>query len=688
MLGKVPASRLRLIETIVRAARGRLRASERAVGEAFLRRYYRGVADEELAKRDPDALAACALAHLSAARRRRPGRPWVRVFNPDPARDGFHSQHTVVMIVCDDAPFLVDSMNMAVNQAGLAVHLIVHPIIEVLRDGSGALRAVAEPGARRSRAESWQLLEVDRETDAARLASLEQRIRGALDDVRVAVADWSRMRERAQTLAEGTETDPPPLPATELLEGRALLEWMIDNHFTFLGARYYRLVRGRHADRLVPDLASGLGLLRAGRPDHPAHTVRLTGDVRRHARDRALLIITKANSIATVHRATYLDYVGVKTFDGRGQVTGEHRFLGLWTSSAYSCSPRDIPVLRHKVQEIITHFGLAPQSHDGKAVLHVLEAHPRDELFQATAAELIPTIRGVVNLYDRQVVRLFVRRDSFHRFWSCLLYVPRDRYNTEVRHRIEAIIREAFGGTDVESQVQLSESTLARVHLIVRTPLDRRTADPALLEQRIAAAVQTWADGLRAALTARFDEAEALRLVARYRAALPAAYAEDTAAADAVADIEVLEAVARRPDDLHLRLFRPGGADAGRVHLKLYRPRDPRAISDVLPMLENLGLRLISERPYEVRLAGAPPVWIQDFELEHRDGPALDLAADGPRLTAAIAALWQGQAENDGFNRLVLAARLSWRETLVLRAYCRWLLQTGIPFSQAYMERV
>jgi glutamate dehydrogenase len=353
--------------------------------------------------------------------------------------------------------------------------------------------------------------------------------------VRVAVADWAEMRQRAHRLAAELATAPGPLPSTEVLEGRALLDWMVDNRFTFLGARHYRLERGRTTDRLVPDPASGLGLLRSRRPGHPPHAVTLAGDVRKHARSRSLLVITKANTVATVHRPTYLDYVGVKTFNARGEVTGEHRFLGLWTSMAYSSSPRDIPVLRHKVQEVIAHFGLAPQSHDGKAVLHVLEAYPRDELFQATPEELIPIIRGIVNLYDRQVVRLFVRRDNFHRFWSCLLYVPRDRYNTVVRHRIEAIVREAFSGTEVESQVQLSESVLARVHLIVRTPDGTRVADAAVVERRIAAAVLTWTDALRAALTSRYDEAEALRLLAHYGDALPAAYAEDTPAEAAVA---------------------------------------------------------------------------------------------------------------------------------------------------------
>jgi glutamate dehydrogenase len=687
MLGKVPASRLKLIEDIVRAARRRRHGGEPATTDTFLRRYFRGVAEEDLSARGAANLAGAALRHLAAGATRRAGQPLVRVFNPDPA-DGFSSPHTVVSIVCDDMPFLVDSLSIAANQAGLAVHLIVHPVIDVKRDRRGRLRAVVEPGTSGAHAESWQLIEVDREPDPARLAALEAHLLSVLDDVRVAVTDWAEMRRRAQDLAANLETEPLPLGSPEILEGRALLEWMADNHFTFLGARRYRLERGRTRDRLVPDAKSGLGLLRAGRPTHPVRPVALTGEIRAHARNRQLLVITKANTVATVHRATYLDYVGIKTFDARGEVNGEHRFLGLWTSTAYSRSPRDIPVLRHKVQQIIAHFGLAPQSHDGKAVLHVLETYPRDELFQTSTDDLIPIVRGIVNLYDRQQVRLFVRRDAFHRFFSCLLYVPRERYSTEVRQRIEGIVRGAYGATAIESSVQLSESVLARVHLIVRTPDTRKVPETPAVERQIAAAVLTWHDGLRGALGAAYDEAQALRLFARYGRALSVAYQEDTPAPAAVADIEALEALAAAPDRLHLRLYRPAGAARERINLKLYQLREPKAISDVLPTLENLGLRLISERPYALGAIDGVPRWIQDFELELAAGTTLDLAADGARVTAAITALWLGRAENDGFNRLVLAAKLSWRETVVLRAYCRWLLQTGIPFSQPYMEGV
>ena len=252
------------------------------------------------------------------------------------------------------------------------------------------------------------------------------------------------MRRRARELASDLESQAPGHPSSEVLEAKELLEWMEDNHFTFLGYRQYRLRRGRQEDRLEPLPETGLGVLRPGRRGHKPKSIVLRGEIREHARAKDLLIVTKANTISTVHRATYLDYVSIKTFDAAGDVSGEHRFIGLWTWSAYSMSPHEIPVLRHKVQAVVSHFGVSPSSHDGRAVLRVLETYPRDELFQTSIPDLVRTIRGIVNVYERQQVRLFVRRDAFRRFYSCLIYVPRDRYNTQVRQRIEVIVRETF----------------------------------------------------------------------------------------------------------------------------------------------------------------------------------------------------------------------------------------------------
>ena len=706
MLGKIPANRLRLIERVVDRAvallsRGKTArrggpwvksaAALKPLVPTFVRHYYRGVSEDDLAARGLDDLAGAALWHLEAGLTRKPGTPWVHVCNPQAVSEGYASPHTVVAVVCDDMPFLVDSISMVLNHAGLTLQYIAHPILAVERDRRGRLRAVTDDAGEHGQLESWQFYEIDRETDPAVLASLELRLLATLGDVRASVADWSEMRRRAREVAAHLEVAARGGKAGDVIETRDLLEWMDDNHFTFLGYRRYKLQRGKASDRLLPVAESGLGILRIPEGGVTPPPTVLEGTIRDHARDKDLLVITKANSVSTVHRSEYLDYVGIKIFDAKGEVVGEHRFLGLWTSSAYNLNPRDIPVLRHKVAKVIAHFGLSATSHDGKALIHVLEHFPRDELFQASVADLIRLARGVVNLYERQQVRLFIRRDTFERFYSCLVYVPRDRYNTTVRQRIEGVIRDALHGTSIDSQVQLSTSALARVHLLVRTETgdslrpDSR-ADIVAIEARLSNAILTWADGLEAALTAEHDEAEARHLCARYAAALPVAYQEDTAPAAAVHDIAELEVLRTTTSDTRMRLYRPAGAPVSKVQLKLYRQGKPLPISDVLPTLENLGLRLISERPYA--LGAGETAWIQDFELEHPQGVAIDVPTDGPRLIEAVRAVWAGHSENDGFNKLILSANLNWRETALLRAYCRWLLQTGMPFSQAYMESV
>jgi len=717
----VPAERLRLIEKIVAAARhvaaGRSRQryaagrqQHRAAGrragleERFLRAYYHGVAEEDLAARDPRYLAAAALDHLRFGRTRRADQPLVRVFSPDAWQDGFTSPHTLVYIVTRDMPFLVDSSSIVFSRASIGIHLIVHPVLLVQRAGAGEITAAAladaasasgappdDRGPRRGalgrqRVESWQLYEIDRQLDPDSMREIERRLLATLEDVRLAVTDWPRMRERALEVASASDAPDP----------RAMLEWMAGDHFTFLGYRHYRLRRGRSRDTLIPTLESGLGILRAPRRGTPPPApLALTGELRRHARTPDPLIVTKANSVATVHRATYLDYVGVKTFGPNGEVTGEHRFLGLWTSSVYHRSPREIPVLATKVAEVVRRFGLAPNSHDAKAVVHALETFPRDELFQATVSELVDIVRGIVNLYERALVRLFVRRDVFERFYSCLVYVPRDRYNTDVRERIEAILLRALRGQEIETQVQLSESTLARLHVVVRTePPAPREIDAAQIEREIAAAATTWADRLRVELARRMDESAALAATQRYVRIFPAAYRDDVEPREALSDIADLEALEREPKTLRLRLHRPAGQRPERMHLKIVKLGDPVPLSDLLPTMENFGLRVIAERPYQLAWSpqGSPSdapeaAWIQDFELEHRDGGRIDIERIEPLFREGFLAVWRAEVENDGFNRLLLSAGLGAREISVLRAYCRYLLQTGVAFSQAYMER-
>jgi glutamate dehydrogenase len=676
--GQIPAARQRIIDRIAaQAARKRQRVGKVPVA-AFIGAYYRGVAEEDLSARGIPDLVGAARAHLEFGRMRKQGTPLVRVYSPVAKRDPFASSHTIVEVVCDDMPFLVDSLAIVFAQQTLDVHLTIHPVLRVQRDRAGALVSIEPDSGGTS--ESWQHIEIDRLPDDETCDRLRQKLVTVLGDVHRACGDWPKMRDQAKALAQELRAIPRKQVAANTKESAALLDWLADNHFTFLGYREFRLVRGPDIDLLEPMPDTSLGILRT-RTKH--HTVELTGELRTQARAPEPVFITKANTLSTVHRGTYLDYVGVKRFDGKGTVIGERRFLGLFTSTVYQAGPRDIPLLREKIEQLIERFGIAANSHDGKAVAHVIDTYPRDELFQATVEDLMASVRGIVNLYERQQVRLFVRKDRFNRYYSCLLFVPRDRYNTQVRKRIEAIVLEALHGTAVELQVQLGDSALARVHMLVRVRTeDRAKVNTPDLERHIAEAVRTWSDHLRDALIAKHGEPTGLQLARQFANAFPAGYQADASIEDTLRDIEQLGPLLASGDGIELRLNARGEA----WHLRTLRSGAPVVLSDALPVLENMGLRVLTERPYRVTTGNERAVWIQDFELQPAAKAASGVDVEH-NFRDAYLAIDSGHAENDGFNRLVFAAGLEWRSVSVLRAYARYLLQTGLPFSQNYMEQ-
>ena len=688
-------ARSRFLEKIVAAAKSAADDTLNLDVAAYIQQYYRNTALDDLKDRAVEDLAGAALSHLALAMRRQPGTPRILVGNPAPDTDGWDSGHSIVQIVTDDMPFLVDSTSMVLNRRGSYIHLTVHPVLHVRRNDQGTLLEVPTPdqAGPDARLESFMHLEIDRETAPDVLQAISSELERVLRDVRAACQDWALMRGRARDICAELEQAPPPLDEEIIKEGRELLEWMVDDHFTFLGYREYKLIPGEEADQLqaIPDTA--LGILRHPPPERSTNAPPLGGrEIRRQARSRDLLIITKANSRATVHRNSYLDYVSVKSFDADGRVTGERRFLGLWTSAAYSRSPREIPLLRDKLRRVMAESGLRPDSHGGKALVHILNNYPRDELFQSSIADLVRISTGIYALQERQRTKLFVRRDAFRRFFSCLVFVPRDRYNTQVRERIQKILLDALCGISVESAVEISESALARVHFIVRTPQGTvPRVQVGVLERRIADAVRTWGDHLRVQLVDRFGEEEGLALLREYADVFPAAYLEDVTPREATFDIERLEAIRAAPRRLRMSLYRPAGFAADRVRFKLFHAGDSLPLSEILPMLENMGLRVISERPYRVRNtneAGPRETWIQDFEMSTADGQPIDPGKVNQLFQQAFENTWLGRVENDGFNRLILKAGLDWRQAALLRALCRYLLQTGLPFSQAYMEQV
>jgi len=656
--------------------------------EAFVDAYYARAAIDDLALSDGEHLARAAVAHWQVGAHRDGGRPVVRVHTPTVASEGWDAPHTLIDIVNDDMPFLVDSVTMAIDRHDLGVHLVVHPVLEVRRTDDGTLLAAAPSGeSPDATRESWLHVEVDRETSADILDGVRDDLERVLGDVRAATDDWANMLAAADAVDAELDERAPPIDPEELAEGSALLRWMAAQHFTFLGYRKYDL--GRDADggdllRAVP--GSGLGILRH-RNTH-AHASdsfsRLPAPIRAKARERTLLVLTKANARSTVHRPTYLDYVGVKRYDVDGNVIGEHRFLGLFTSSAYSASPIDVPVVRRKVSEVIARAGLAPASHDFKDLIAILESYPRDDLFQIDVAELFEISMGILRLQERRRVRMFVHREQYGRFVSCLVFVPRERYTTPVRIGIADVLIDAFGASSYEWNTRLSASVLARLHYVLRVDPAaslNRSVDVAAVEARVGAAARAWADDLRDALVRAYGEEAGLDLLRVWGVAFPASYQEDAGAAEALADLGELAALdADGAPPLAVRL----SGSTEHLDLKLYGLGAQPSLSEVLPRLSNMGVIVDDEHPYTITPASRAARWIKHFRLR---GPADAPPAAYDLFEEAFLAVSGGDAEDDVFNELVLLGGLSWREVALLRAFGRYLRQVGTPFSQTYIAR-
>jgi glutamate dehydrogenase len=661
----------------------------------FVRWYWEDVPGEDLEQRGVAELYGAAVAHWNLAQQRRPGRAEVRVYTPALEQHGWQSSHSVVEICNDDMPFLVDSVTTALTRRSLGIHLVVHPIITVRRDEEGQLTDLVDDAERADDPddgaatldESFIHVEFDRQTDPELLGEIEDAVREVLDDARAAVEDWDAMRQEVHRILEILEEQPLPADEREVEEARSFLEWIEDDHFTFLGYRAYDLLRdegGLDELRSVPD--TGLGILR--QPEGASTSTSFENvppEVRKLAREPNVLNLTKANSRSTVHRPAYLDYIGVKRFGDGGEVIGEWRFLGLYTSAAYHTSPTRIPLLRRKVEQVLDRSGAPSGSHAQKDILAILENYPRDELFQTPVDQLYDIVMGIHHLQERRQVRLFGRRDIYGRFYSFFVYLPRDRYDTSNRRRIQEILIEEFDGTELDYSTSVSESVLARLHFIIHTasrePVDY---DHEELEDRIAEATRSWSEHLEDVLVDQLGEEAGIDRWRRYGEAFPPGYRGDTAPRLAVTDIERLEQL-EEDGDLEIGLYQPLESPRGFLRLKLYHLGDPITLSDVMPILEDLGLRVTDQRPYEVRPEGARRRWIYDFGLDVRDLGGLDLDHTTDRFRDAFENIWRGRAEDDRFNQLVIGADITWREVSILRAYARYVRQVGTQFSQEYM---
>ncbi|MEU8297896.1 NAD-glutamate dehydrogenase [Micromonospora sp. NPDC048909] len=667
-------------------------------------RFWRFAPDEELIGFTAEEMIEAARAHRDLAQQRVPGELKLRIHEPDAEQ-----HHSVIEIVVDDMPFLVDSVTALLNSHHLDVHLLVHPLVVVRREPLGRLTEVAadvEPDDAISGdlVESWMRIEIDPVRDAAERDRLRRELQRVLTDVREAVEDWPKMRQRALSLADElaaarTSDNRPPVPEKDITDSVELLRWLAHDHFTFLGYREYRLVGAPEGGQaLEAVLGTGLGILRQDAPEARALSS-MPPEAHEKVLEKRLLIITKANSRATVHRSAYLDYIGFKIFNEAGEVIGERRFLGLFSTAAYRTSVRELPVVRRKVAEVLDRSGLSQRSHSGKDLLQILETYPRDELFQIKTDDLYHAVIGVLRMAGRRQLRVFLRKDAYGRFISCLIYLPRDRFTTQNRLRMQDILLRELNGVGVDYTTRVTESMLARVHFIVRTDPTKPPGDidADLLAEELADATRLWDDDYRLVLERKLGDEQAKHLFARYADAFPEGYKDGHTPYEAMKDLAKLELL-EEPGQLEMHLFRKQlapragarmpGADLDEtmdVRFKVYRYGEPMMLSAVLPVLHSLGVRVVDEHPYEVdRIDGR--VFLYDFGLRLPEAHQ-ELAEVRPHVENAFAAAWRGEAEVDGFNELVLRAGLTWRQVVVLRAYAKYLRQAGTVFSQDYMEQ-
>ena len=676
--------------------------------ESFIGDYYQHLAEEDARAYPRDVLVARADYHRKVASVRQRGQANIAVMDEEDS--------SVVFVVTDDMPFLVDSVNAELVRQHAAIKLVIHPLFVAARNReSGQLAKVSRvpahlgissgdtaampslshliaQGGDSSHMESWIAVEINRVSKEAKAALLEG-LERVLKDVRAAVEDWPKMRQKAIQIAESLDQIAHPAQIAELRHAKDLLRWLDDGNFTFLGYREYDLVNVDGEDVLELRDNSGLGLLRDSE-DSP-HIQHLTDTGRKKAREKRALVITKANSRSTVHRSAYLDYIGVKSFDAEGNVNGERRFIGLFATSAYTGSVRDIPIVREKVDAVLKSAGFPPDSHSGKDLLGILETYPRDELFQIEIQDLAATALGIQKLQERRRTRLFLRPDIYGRFMSAVVYLPRDRYTTNVRLRIEQELRETFQAVSIDYEARMTESALARLFFRIRLPknADFSGVNTVELEKRLVRAARSWSEGIAEVLREKGDVAGAKELAAIWSEAFPASYRVDYEVEDALEDIARFEkygaaaersegAVQERPG---VHVYLPEGAGATLeedARVKLYM-LEPKSLSQILPYFHNLGLEVLDERPFEIETADSRDFFLYDLGLKY---PAkVDPLSTGQLLADSFGAAVTGAAESDSFDRLVLREGLQWRQVTVLRAYARYMRQMGNTNSFGFM---
>ena len=652
----------------------------------FIGQFYAKVPVPDLEKLEPKYAVSLAISAFDFIKQRNLSEPKIRIFTPNAKTDGYESTHTVIELLNDDMPFLVDSLTAELSRLGLIIRETLHPILRVSRDKKGALQELGNDEKLNS--ESLIHFEISALPSDITIASLKKDIEHVLENIRMAVSDWQAIMDKVSGNVTALTKAKSRFGDEDIQETTDFLRWLVERNFVFMGYAEYDFFDANGKEKLSAVKGSKLGVLKINDDVSPRGLESMPADMRHFLLVPQLVEITKSNRRSIIHRPVLMDYIGIKRFDAKGNVIGEARFLGLFTSNVYYQSAEAIPLLRQKITRALARSEFGLNSHDGKALKAILEFLPRDEVFQMSEEDLFETSMGILILEAKPGIRVFVRKDAFERFVSCMVFVPRERFSTELRQQIQKIIEKAFHGSISAFSTQITEAPLARLHLIVKTtPAEIPAADIAALEHEIAKSAYLWSDLLQEALRVHHNESNSEKLMRQYASAFPQNYIYRYDSEAAVYDIGKIEQ-ALKTSGLALELFHDKSEDESFLHLKIYNPNDEIALSDILPLLENAGFRVIEEHPFLIHLQGAnKQVWIRDFKLQLAGKPPLPLAQLKPLLEDMLLKVWRGEAENDRFNTLVLKAGLNWRQVVVVRGYTKYLKQVGFPYAQGTIEQ-
>ncbi len=678
-----------LLENVYQFIRKKVDGSQAKLVEQFARNLYHNIPKEDLEHRNDSDLYGAALSLWNEFIKFDASKPTIQVFNPDLARSGWQSMHTIVEIIVEDMPFLVDSVRMTLNRLGISAHLLLHSPITVKRNKDHELVSfeASESKVKGVSRNTVFLIEIDRQTNKNALNALVAELHSVVDEVSLAVTDWKPMREALNSVIDKCDNSDLPCDEERKKQVTKFLNWVRNHNFTLMGYRHYSATAIEGDYQWNPDNDSSLGLMKNSTSERPRLLSHLPLSARETALNSDPIILTKTNTRSRVHRPAYMDYIGIKSYDKNGTVVAEDRFIGLYSASFYNSSVTQLPVLQYKIERVCHQTGFDKGSHAYKAVLNILETYPRDELLQGTDEELLGIVLGIFQMQERGISRLFVRKDLFGRFYSCMVFVPRERYNTKLRKDTQELLQKSFSSDEeVEFTTYFSESVYARTQYMVRVENNSAEINVKEIENNIVELTKSWSDKLSSAIRASHGEAKGKAFEEKYANAFAPSYKERNLPSVTVVDIEKLELLDEN-HTLDMLFYRPQEerTDSQSVRLKLFHKNEPIHLSAVLPMLENFGLRVIDESPYQVKSSDGEINWIMDFSMLHSTGGSLNMTTAMKLFQEAFSHVWYRKLEDDGFNRLVLGAGLTGRQVTILRSYAKYMRQTGSSFSNDYI---